>query len=387
MDKRTVRAYVSHRGDFAGMAGPVPVAEPWWSETRSVTAALDELTRARTVVVRIIDAPKGRSMHGGEVTYHVEALTWPHNLDTTPRPEWDDVVRPHPLRTPWATVAGVHDLLAWATDGVELTEPPIQVKSWNLSCVFHLHTTTGQLWAKATPAFGNSEAAIIESVAGHDPDLVPRIRKADVDRHRTLLEHLPGEDCFTVSTEIACEVVRRWVAVQAKITDPALPRPDPLRNAPDELLEHLPRLIEEVDAAGLPTTLVHGDFHPGNWRSDGVHHAILDWADSYAGNPASDILRLTGWLPEAQREPVLAAWAEAWRTHRPGCEPLRALAGMRVIGHVVAAGTYQRFLDNIEPAERGYHDGDPAQQLRLALENLGWYVQKAGTERADPGRG
>lgn len=370
MNQRTVRAYVSHRGAFAGIAGPVPVAEPWWNETRSVTTALDKLTDARTVVVRLIDAPKGPFMSGGEVTYHVDALTPPQNLDTTPRPEWDELVRPHPLRTPWATVDGLDDLLAWATDGLDLTEPPIQIKSWNLSCVFQLKTTTGDLWAKATPPFGNSEAAIIDAVAQHDPDLVPKIRKAAVDQHRTLLEHLPGRDCFTVSTEVACQVVRHWVAVQAKITDPDLPRPDPLDTPDARLREQLPRLIKEVAEAGLPTTLVHGDFHPGNWRSDGGNHAILDWADSFAGNPATDILRLTGWLPEAQREPVLQAWVDAWRTNLPGCEPGKAVDGMRVIGHVLGARTYQLFLDNIEPAERNYHEGDPEEQLRLALENL-----------------
>ena len=35
---------------------------------------------------------------------------------------------------------------------------------------------------------------------------------------------------------------------------------------------------------------------------------------------------------------------------------------------LLGAVTYRRFLDNIEPSERPYHDGDPARALRRAIE-------------------
>jgi hypothetical protein len=47
---------------------------------------------------------------------------------------------------------------------------------------------------------------------------------------------------------------------------------------------------------------------------------------------------------------------------------------MRVLGAVTAAIVYQRFLDNIEPDERIYHEDDPLTEIRdaiTALDQLG----------------
>ncbi len=72
--------------------------------------------------------------------------------------------------------------------------------------------------------------------------------------------------------------------------------------------------------------------------------------------------------------------------------PERALAPMRVIEHLSAAHTYQRFLDGIEPTERIYHEGDPAAQLRAATRAAtgaaaGERVLKREPKRADPAAG
>jgi Ser/Thr protein kinase RdoA (MazF antagonist) len=56
-----------------------------------------------------------------------------------------------------------------------------------------------------------------------------------------------------------------------------------------------------LDDCGLPDTIVHGDFHPGNWRSDGVPPVVLDFADAYFGNPVLYWLRVCDFLPEAKR--------------------------------------------------------------------------------------
>lgn len=63
------------------------------------------------------------------------------------------------------------------------------------------------------------------------------------------------------------------------------------------LVDAVADLAAQLSTAGLPTTLVHGDFHPGNWRSDGAGQQILDWGDAYVGHPAADIRRLVEWLP------------------------------------------------------------------------------------------
>jgi Ser/Thr protein kinase RdoA (MazF antagonist) len=122
-----------------------------------------------------------------------------------------------------------------------------------------------------------------------------------------------------------------------------------------------------LDECGLPDTLVHGDFHPGNWRSDGTGQMIVDWADCYVGHPAADIQRLIDWLPEEQGSVAAQTWVDVWRAHRPTSEPERALEPMAVLARVIGAIVYQRFLDNIEPAERVYHEDDPVTEIRTAL--------------------
>ena len=37
--------------------------------------------------------------------------------------------------------------------------------------------------------------------------------------------------------------------------------------------------------------MVHGDFHPGNWRCGDGPPVILDFADAHLGNPVLDGLR------------------------------------------------------------------------------------------------
>ncbi|WP_433017803.1 phosphotransferase [Kribbella sp. CA-294648] len=113
---------------------------------------------------------------------------------------------------------------------------------------------------------------------------------------------------------------------------------------------------------------MHGDFHPGNWRSDGSNRMIVDWADSFVGHPATDIHRLVGWLPAGDQEQAKSVWVNAWLKHIPRSRPLRALAPMKVIARLQGALLYQRFLDNIENSERVYHEGDPASEVRAAIQ-------------------
>ncbi|HEY7045792.1 MAG TPA: aminoglycoside phosphotransferase family protein [Jatrophihabitantaceae bacterium] len=389
---RTVHALVSRGGRYLGAAPPFEVATPWWADVEPVTAHLDAMLGGPTAVLRLLrvaGAPDGRS---GVATYHVEALGpldsgW---LDPVVPTDWSVVTRPQPLRMAWAEPGGPQRLVDWAVG--ELAVPPagrpIQVKSWNLSCLYRLPLPDGAVWAKATAPFLATDAEAIRIVRRHDAGLAPEVLASD--GHRSLLAEAPGIDCYQTDPATIRAVVTRWVAVQAAAADDAdlagLPsrRPDELagllaavvsRHAGLDaagldaagLIDDVPGLVAELDSAGLPLTLVHGDFHPGNWRSDGAHRQILDWGDCYLGHPAADVQRLMGWLPADQAAVAARAWVDAWRAQRPGTDPERALAPMSVLARVVGAIIYQRFLDHIEPDERIYHEDDPVTEVRAAL--------------------
>jgi Phosphotransferase enzyme family len=362
------------------MVGPFAVEIPWWAQVEPVAAHLEQALGVRVVVLRLLTVDGADGSRDGHVTYHVEALAPPPAL--TPC-EWAD--DGHPLRLPWARASGVRDLLDWASHQVELTGPPVQCKTWNLSGLFRLPTAGGPVWLKAIPGFAAAEAAAIAAFAAVDPGLVPTVLASAPGR--LLLADIPGADCWDASPAIAAEAVRRLAGAQARIGRPpdALPdrRPQALAAAVRELLDgpagaelsprerraarDLEPRWEMLADCGLPDTVVHGDFHPGNWRRAGGPAVVLDFADAHLGNPVLDGLRAIDFLPADRRRAVADAWAAAWAAAAPGSRPTAALRIAEPLAHLAYAVRYQEFLDNIEPSEHVYHRGDPAASIRQAL--------------------
>jgi hypothetical protein len=402
---------------YLGTIGPVSVSIPWWSEVEPVVAHLRAVLDVPVIVLRLLRVDGGDGSRDGHVTYHAAALSRPApgllapylaGHPAPPRPEtpawpealvWaQELTGPEELRSPWARLEGVRELLTWASDTLQaaarpMTGPAVQRRTWNLSALFQLPTGTGPVWLKATPPFAADEAGVIAAFASADPSLVPPVIGAAPGR--VLLEHLPGEDCWDASPQIITSAVQRLTAAQAGLAG-RLPGIPGVSGLPDRrtpaltgqiralldgpvagelsaaetaaargLLSRFPLLAE----CGLPDTIVHGDFHPGNWRSDGGPPVIVDWADAHLGHPVLDGLRACDYLPTAMRPVAARAWIAAWESCVPGCDPARALRLAEPLSHLAYAVRYQEFLDGIEPAERIYHLGDPAAAVRAALRS------------------
>ncbi|GAB2826225.1 hypothetical protein GCM10027176_33290 [Actinoallomurus bryophytorum] len=387
---RTVTALVTHEGDPLGAVGPFAVETAWWSEVGSVAGHLRRELGVPVLVLRLLKVEHGEGGRDGHVTYHAEALHPPTRVPARPI-DHAGLGASHELRSPWARLDGLRELLGWAADilaaaGRPPTGPVEQHRTWNLAGLFRLPTRQGPVWLKATPRFATDEAGVIAAFARLDPGLVPQVIAAG-DR-RMLLEHLPGEDCWDASAPVIISAVERWVAAQTAVSPPeGLPdgrspviadRVRALLDGPvggeltagERAVAHdLVRRWPMLDDCGLPDTVVHGDFHPGNWRGDGGPPVVMDFADAHLGNPVLDGLRVRDFLPEGKRPIAVRAWADAWRSHRPGCHPARALAIGEPLGHLAYAVRYQEFLDGIEPSERIYHLDDPVVTVRRALRH------------------
>ena len=338
---REIRALVTVGGRYAGEAEPFTVDSPWWNDVEPVTAHLDRVLGVTTSVLRLV-ATTTPAMRDGVVTYQVEADRAPdRGLSTGARHSFPD----HPLRSPWARPGGPAELVAWARRHVDVTGPPVQVKTWNLSCLYRLPTPAGNVWAKATPPFMADEGEVIRLVASVDPSLAPGLIASEPGR--VLLTEASGVDCWQPGADVVERIVPRWVAVQAALAGEPRLRVRGVR----------------VPDFGLPETVLHGDFHPGNWRSGGV---VLDWGDAHWGHPALDAARLIGFVAPEFRPSIERAWVDAWLRHRPSSDPAAALRHARPASHLVGALVYQEFLDNIEPSERVYHLGDPEAELERA---------------------
>ncbi len=404
---RTVGVHLTHDGEYLGPVGPFEVAVPWWSSVGAVTERVAAETGVPVAVVRLVGVTGGAGGRDGHAVYHVEALERP--ADAAPRPagpEVDALLGPAERRAGWATPAGLRAALDWAgrvlaAAGRPVTGQAEQVRTWNLSGVFRLPTAAGPVWLKViNPAFNVAEAEAIALFGAAAPALVPTVLAADPAHGRVLLDEVPGEDCWGPSAEEVAAVVPGLVAAQSvlaadgRAAAAGLPdrTPRAVAAAVPGLLDRLaaaaeltgeelaaaralaaglPALVEELAACGLPETVVHGDFHPGNWRGDGSGVVVIDFADACLGHPVTDGLRPRGFVDGERWAQVAEEWARAWRERVPGCDPERALELAGPLVHLGQALRYQQFLDHIEDTERPYHEGDPVDEVRQALAASG----------------
>ncbi len=371
---------------------------PYWPETRSVVDGARRAHGVDVTVLRVLPAPPGADPIGGPVTYLAEVPRPPE----APLEPWPgDALAPDPLRQTWAVPGGPAADLAWAdavlaARGTPRAGRPEQVKSWNLSSVHRLPLPDGAAWLKVVPSFFAHEGAVLARLARLGAAGVPRLLAHDGPR--VLLDESPGADCYDATgarllamVELLVGLQRAWVGrvdelvglgavdIRAQAltraavdtyqrTAAELDSSSSIRPVLEELLAGLEDRFAAVAACGVPDTLVHGDFHPGNLigGTSGAPLVLLDWGDCGAGHPLLDQAAFTGRLGAADLVAVRATWARLWREAVPGSEPERAAWLLAPIAALRQATVYRMFLDHIEPSERIYHETDPARWLREA---------------------
>ena len=370
----------------AGDVGDPPVVEPevpWWGEARSLVAAAEEAVGAPLRLLRRLSVERGEDGVDPEVTYLFEREGGP------PAEEPD-----HPLRSPWARSGWIDEVLAWEPVASRLAGRPVQEKWWNLSAVLEIPTATGSTWLKAIPPFFADEGRVIELLSRDFP--VPSVLARG--QRMSLLAPIPGEDQWEASDAAVEELMTLLVEIQlwstgrldefleagghdrraARLTQDfaALLRRDDVRSTIDakeldELDAVAPSVREwanELEACGLPVTLLHGDFHPGNARGVPGELVLLDWTDAAVGSPLLDLppflVRLPPERAAAARELVMRLWSR----HVADVDFVRAFALGELMRGVTDALTFREFLDGIEPSERIDHETDVPAALRRVLE-------------------
>ncbi|GAA1937384.1 hypothetical protein GCM10009775_31740 [Microbacterium aoyamense] len=388
MSARRIRlALCLHDGTPLGLTPALDFADgTWWTDAAALVSAAREAWGLEVVILRLAETVKSGGLH--HQIYAAEVAAEPVlALDPVDATLFAD----EPLRMPWAKPGGPAAQLDWATtalaaSGVRVTGAPVQVRSWNLSSLWRLPTDAGSAWLKAVPPFFAHEGAVLEALAGHP---VPRvIARAD---GVTLLADIPGVDLYEPSLPDALRMIDLLVAMQSDVERSSLPDlpswsvadlgPGAQRalDATPELSQEHRRTVQRiidglgstaraVEDCGIPETLVHGDFHPGNLRGTAGSLTLLDWGDSGWGHPLHDVPAFVQRMDATASAAATAHWMEAWRTAAPGSDPERALALLEPVGALRQALIYQLFLDNIEPVERVYHASDPLPWLRKAAE-------------------
>ena len=383
--------FVDPSGEPIGALAPFEVPTPWWPDASPVVAASRNLHGVEVTVLRLIEAqadPTDPFGMGGSVTYAVETAVPPPDLVP-----WSGSIPDDPKRAAWARPGGPASDLAWADAilhslGRRRSGSAEQIKTWNLSSVWRLPTRDGDTWLKAVPPFLAHEGAVIGAIG---PPLVPEL--LGTEPGRALLADVPGADRFDAPLDLMLEMVAFLVRLQTSWAD-RLPellslgvpdwRADRLspalanlvarcgnevsvenQRALDRLLAGLPDRWTAIDACGLPPTLVHGDFHPGNFRGEAGSLVLMDWGDSCIGHP---LLDMTAMLERARdgRQRVREEWIQAWAEAVPGSDPARAAELLAPVALLRNALVYRNFLDQIEASEHPYHAADVPKWLAAA---------------------
>jgi len=382
-------------GHLLGTLPPFEVALPWWQDVSDVVTGARDRYGAEVTVLRLVEADGGWGTAGGAVTYLAEVASAP----TVELARWagDDPLAEQPLRLPYARPGGPAADLAWAdaalaAAGCRRTGPAEQMRTWNLSSIWRLPTSGGPTWLKVVPSFFAHEGAMIGRL---DPAVVPPLLATEGPR--VLLADVPGEDHWGCELPVLQRVVAMLVGLQVswsarvgelealgapdwraaafvpaaerllELTEPELDAGTVSRLA--ALLDGLPERFGAVAECGLPDTLVHGDFHPGNTRgspADDGRSVLLDWGDCGIGHPLLDQAACMASGRPEQRDELRAHWSALWRSAVPMSDPDRAAELLEPVSALQRALVYRSFLDAVEPAEHIYHSGDPAQWLRRA---------------------
>ena len=383
---RTARlVLVTPDGVVVGALPPIPLPTPWWQDIGPLVAAARDQQGLEITVLRLLAASLSKPP-GGEVTYLAEVDRAPADIEP-----WAGALDDQAWRLPYARPGGPTADLAWAQArlaerGLAPAGRPEQVRTWNLSSLWRIPHQGGAAWLKVVPAFFAHEGALLAHLAGQR---VPALLAQDGPR--CLLAELQGEDLYEATLAQRIAMIDLLVALQAeqagRVHDlRALGLPDwraaPLaeaisavaeRAAPDLSSEdraalapfrrRLPERLAEIADCGLPDTLVHGDFHSGNFRGCGDELTLLDWGDSGVGNPLLDQPAFLSRAAAAQIPALRDHWRDRWREHAAGSDPARAAELIAPVAAARQAVIYQGFLDRIEPSEHPYHRTDPADWL------------------------
>jgi Phosphotransferase enzyme family len=386
-DRTAELVLVTPDGAIVGWLPPLPVATGWWQDVEPVVRAARDRHGIEVTVLRLLAAERAEPP-GGLVTYLAEVA------QPMPAGPWHGTLDDQPRRPSYAKPGGPAADLAWAASvlakrGHAPDGASIQVRSWNLSSLWRIPIRGGTVWLKAVPDFFAHEGPLLARLAGAP---VPTLLACDGGR--SLLADIPGEDLYDADPQQLLQMVallvglqRRWLDRSEELLALGLPDwrapaltaliADVFERTADELsvadrsalagfVRDLPRRFDAVTDCGIGDTLVHGDFHPGNFRGGANAVTLIDWGDSGIGHPLLDQPAFLGRVPEGAVAAIRECWARQWRDAVPGSDPARAKGLLGPVAAARQAAIYRGFLDRIEPAEHPYHRLDPVRWLQRA---------------------
>ncbi len=398
-DPTTLAAAVARLPDI-GLSGPV--IESVIDFTRD-----EELDGAREAVMQLV--PHDDAAADGDRRW----IDWAELEPVVPHPlarvtseiigERRGELEPHPDRVAWARHGWYDAASTWirrSLRDVGRAEPDavVQFRHWGISAVMRVDAPDGRSWFKASyPRFAHEGPVTAHLAATLDAG-VPSVVAVDADQGWMLVDDLgPTETADVVDQAAAVDLLVSIQAAQAVHTDTLVELGCPLRPveglaaeldealgsavvADAELTESERRdLVAAVERAsdrlvdlGLPSTLVHGDFHPGNTTVTTDGPVIFDWTDASVSSPVVDFATWAWWYEhdDERQAMIWRSFSEAWQRHLGvGADALDRSTVDIVAGAFHAAG-YIRLVEALEPRRRFENAAGPRHFIELIRRSI-----------------
>jgi hypothetical protein len=324
-------------------------------------------------------------------------------------------LRPRWSRPGWRARAAAWMTAAAADAGQPLTGEPQSFYLRGISALLRAPTAGRELFLKAVfPPF-HAEPVLTELLAARFPGHLPRVLATEPnegwllleDIEATLIGELPDADRPAALAIGSRAIVEIQTAMADRPDDlaalgragaphrPAAEVPAALDVAlgPDgvgfeaaplgaerraRILDGIAAAVARIETLGVPETIVHGDFHPGNAAIVDGRAVIIDWSDAAIGCPVVDLLTWISWSDEkpAERQGAIDAWLDA----RSAVVDVDAAALRDRLEDILALGaayqviSYDGILKALEPATRyTLIDGSLGflKSLEASLERIG----------------
>jgi hypothetical protein len=292
---------------------------------------------------------------------------------------------PHPLRTAWSEPGWYERARAWierslADAGRAAPHDVVQYRHWGISAIMRVDAPDRGSWFKASfPPFAH-EPAVTELMASAAPAVTPDVIATDHGLAWMLLDDL-GATSVDPSAD-APAAIDRLVALQAELADrvedfrrvgcperglgglssrlgvaldsatvaaAGIDLPTARRST---IISMVSRAAEAIERSGMPTTVAHGDFHPGNVAAvpeRGI--VVFDWSDACVTTPIIDQAVWAWWFDGQvpQQHELWEQFVSAWTRHFEFDASNLDRRAADVVAAAFHAVTYVGILDHLEP--------------------------------------
>ena len=326
----------------------------------------------------------------------------------------------------WDTASFDATLRSFVAEAVGVPERVERVGHRPWSAVWRVTASGGTSYAKQNCPGQAHEARLLGLLATHAPEyVVPVLAAGPADDLLLTADLGPTlDENGAVDVAVWCGIVAASAALQRRVADvdlgltvlapadaatyvadaagrlSALPPGDPRRLEPatagrlELLLQRIDDWAEEVDALGLPTTLVHNDLHAGNVVTLDGALRFFDFGDAVAGDPLANLLVPLLAAADALALPpadaglarIVDAALEVWSDLAPMTELRAALPAALQLARIARVESWRRCVATMLPAEQAEYGGAPAGWLASLLDPppIPWHGGGVGRVGLEP---